>query len=492
MPAMDLEAPPALEHSPGSVTSPRRRWLHLYSRVLVSVDAAALGLAGVIALPLRFGESPAEARISGISYSAIAFALILGWLAVLGASRCYEPRFLGIGPEEYRRVGNASLRVTAVVALVAYAMKLQLARGFVAAFLVLGTVFVLAGRAAARAYLRRGRLNGRFQHRVLVVGAPAQAGELAAELSRDPTYGLAVVGACVSGGRGQVLDRGRPVPVVGSLTTVPAALTTVDADVVAVAAGPGLTGAALRRLSYELEGSNVELLVAPALTNVSGSRVHIRPVAGLPLLHLDEPELSGARKVAKNAFDLVVAGAALVLLSPLLVLLAGATRLGSPGPALFAQQRVGRNGQTFRLYKFRSMYVDAERRLADLQHLNEHDGVLFKMRHDPRVTPVGKLLRKYSLDEFPQLINVVRGEMSLVGPRPPLATEVARYEGYAHRRLLVRPGITGLWQVSGRSDLSWDDAVRLDLQYVENWSLALDIGILLRTVSAVLRGRGAY
>lgn len=489
MTAVDVHALP-VEQCQQPVT-PTRRWLHLYSRALVSVDAAALGLAGVIAL-LRFGDSPAEAQISGISYSLIAFALVLGWLAVLGLSRCYEPRFLGVGPEEYRRVANASVRVTAAVALVAYALKLQLARGFIAVFLVLGTALVLAGRAATRAYLRKGRLKGRFMHRVLVIGAPTQAGELAAELSRDPSTGFAVVGACVSGGRGPVLAGVRAVPVVGSLTTVTEVLTAVDADVVAVAAGPGLTGAALRRLSYELEGSNVELLVAPALTNVSGSRVHIRPVAGLPLLHLDEPELSGTRKAAKKVFDLTVAGTALVLLSPLFMFIAGLTRLSSPGPALFVQERVGRNGTTFRLYKFRSMYVDAERRLADLRHLNEHDGVLFKVRNDPRITRLGRFLRRYSLDELPQLINVMKGDMSLVGPRPPLPSEVARYEGHTHRRLLVRPGITGLWQVSGRSDLSWDDTVRLDLQYVENWSLALDISILLRTASAVLAGRGAY
>lgn len=491
MQVVDIDAPvgPPLE---APVRPTRRRWLHLYARSLVSVDAAALTLAGVIALPVRFGDDQDAAKLSGVSYSIIAFALILAWLAVLAVSRCYEPRFLGIGPDEYRRVANASMRVTAAVALVAYGFKLQLARGFVAVFLLLGTLLLLAGRAAVRVYLRRGRLHGRFMHRVLVVGAPAQAGELAGELARDPSTGLAVVGACVSGGQGEVLANGRPVPVVGSLTTVPAALMALDADVVAVAAGPGLTGAALRRLSYELEGSDVELLVAPALTNVSGTRVHIRPVAGLPLLHLEEPELSGARQATKTAFDLVVAGTALVLLSPVLLVLGLLTRLTSPGPALFSQERVGRHGRTFRVYKFRSMYADAEQRLAEIAHLNEHEGVLFKVRNDPRITPVGRFLRKYSLDELPQLINVMRGDMSLVGPRPPLASEVARYEGHAHRRLLVRPGITGLWQVSGRSDLSWDDTVRLDLQYVENWSLALDISILLRTASAVLAGRGAY
>jgi exopolysaccharide biosynthesis polyprenyl glycosylphosphotransferase len=230
-------------------------------------------------------------------------------------------------------------------------------------------------------------------------------------------------------------------------------------------------------------------LVAPAPTDIVSIRVHPSPVAGLPLL--DEPELNGARQAVKRLFDLLVAGGLVVILLPLVSGIAVLNRVTSPGPALFAQERLGRRGEPFRLYKFRSMFTDAEQRQADISHLNEHDGVLFKVRNDPRVTPLGRLLRKYSLDELPQLFNVLKGEMSLVGPRPPLATEVAQYQGHAHRRLLVRPGITGLWQVSGRSDLSWEDILRLDLQYIENWSLGLDVSIL-RTAGAVLAGRGAY
>ncbi|HWH30516.1 MAG TPA: sugar transferase, partial [Mycobacteriales bacterium] len=337
------------------------------------------------------------------------------------------------------------------------------------------------------------RRSGRFLHRVLVVGGTEQVQELAGELCRDPLAGFEVVGVCVPGGHGTVeLAGGRHVPVVGTLTTVPLALRELDVDTVAVTSGPALGSQALRRLSYELEGEDVDLMVAPALTNVTGSRVHIRPIAGLPLLHLDEPELSGARQAAKFAFDWSTALLLTLLALPLLVGIAVVVRASSAGPALFTQERVGQNGTPFQVYKFRSMYVDAEQRLADIEHLNEHDGVLFKVRNDPRITPVGRWLRKYSLDELPQLFNVLKGDMSLVGPRPPLASEVARYEGHAHRRLLVRPGITGLWQVSGRSDLSWDDTVRLDLQYVENWSLALDLSILFRTASAVLAGKGAY
>jgi exopolysaccharide biosynthesis polyprenyl glycosylphosphotransferase len=317
---------------------------------------------------------------------------------------------------------------------------------------------------------------------------------LAEQLACDPLSGLVVVGACVPrGGRGEItLKDGRTVPVLGSLTDVNTALIDVQADTVAVAASPGITADVLRGLSYELEGTGVDLLVAPALTNVTGTRVSIRPMAGLPLLHLEEPELSGVRKLVKTAFDVLVAFVLLVLLLPVLVAIGVAVRLTSPGPALFRQERVGRAGAPFTVLKFRSMYDDAERRLAELTHLNEHDGVLFKLRNDPRVTPLGKYLRKFSLDELPQLVNVLLCQMSLVGPRPPLPSEVARYEGHAHRRLLVKPGITGLWQVSGRSDLSWEETIRLDLQYVENWSLGLDISVLAKTTIAVFRSRGAY
>jgi exopolysaccharide biosynthesis polyprenyl glycosylphosphotransferase len=484
-PASAAEAPPGRVHRPAT-------WQRRYTRLLVVADLAALAVAALCAYVLRFGGAGVE--VGGISYALVAAGFVAGWMTVLGLSRCYEERFVGTGPEEFRRVGNASIRVTAGTALVAFAFQAPLSRVFVGVFLLLGTVLLLAGRATGRRYLHRARRQGRFTHRVLLVGAERQLVELAAELCRDPNAGLVVVGACVPGRSRSHLQMGdgRTVPVLGSISSVPQTLRDVGADTVAVAASPGITGEALRRLSYELEGSGVDLLVAPALTNITGTRVSIRPVAGLPLLHLDEPELSGARKVLKLAFDVGVAAGLVFVLAPLLLALAVLVRVNSQGPALFSQERVGLRGRPFQVYKFRSMHVDAEQRLAELSHLNEHDGVLFKVRNDPRITSAGRWLRKYSLDELPQLFNVLKGDMSLVGPRPPLASEVARYEGHAHRRLLVKPGITGLWQVSGRSDLSWDDTVRLDLQYVENWSLALDVSILLRTASAVFAGKGAY
>src|SRR6202042_1568455 len=234
------------------------------------------------------------------------------------------------------------------------------------------------------------------------------------------------------------------------------------------------------------------LCVAPALLDVAGPRTTIRPVAGLPLLHMDHPEFTGIRRVVKAAFDRTLAGTALLILAPLFLVIIGIIRLADSGPGLFRQVRVGRDSRVFTVYKFRTMVVDAEERKSHLAGLNESDGVLFKMRRDPRVTPVGAWLRRWSLDELPQLLNVLIGDMSMVGPRPALPQEAALYGDHVRRRLAVKPGMTGLWQVNGRSDLSWEETVRLDLRYVENWAFMLDLQILWKTTSAVLRGAGAY
>ena len=264
------------------------------------------------------------------------------------------------------------------------------------------------------------------------------------------------------------------------------------ADTVLVARGGYGTAQELRRIAWDLEGSSIDLVVVPSLTDVAGPRIHMRPVAGLPLLHVEQPQAGEAGGLSKRLFDLVLAGGALVLLSPLLLVVAALVRLHDGGPVFFRQARVGREGKAFGMLKFRSMVVDAEQRLDELRHHNDFDDVLFKMKKDPRVTPLGRFLRRWSIDELPQLVNVIRGEMNLVGPRPPLSSEVDRYADDVHRRLLVRPGLTGLWQVSGRSGLSWDESVRLDLYYVDNWSMTSDLVIIAKTVRAVLGKSGAY
>ncbi|MFN2537276.1 MAG: sugar transferase [Mycobacteriales bacterium] len=465
-------------------------WMQRYARRAMAYDALALVVSGLAAVFLRFGGNDPQLQ-NGFSYVALALGTTLVWLAAIAFSRCYETRFLAVGTEEYRRLCSASLRLFGIAAFVAYASRTSVARGFTLVFLPLGLLALLAGRRALRVQLVRARRRGRAFHRTIAVGSPEHVRDFLLRLPPDNEDGLRVVGACLTDQPGlhEALPAG--VPYLGTTSDVLGAVALLGADTVAVA--PGLDTEALRLLAYDLEGTGVHLTVAPALVDVVGNRISIRPLAGMPLLHVDEPEFGGARKLVKGVFDRCVALAALVVLSPVLLAVAAVVRCTSRGPALFTQTRVGQDGQLFSVFKFRTMVVDAEALLAELAALNEADsGMLFKIRADPRVTRVGRVLRKWSLDELPQLLNVVRGDMSLVGPRPPLPTEVERYEGHTHRRLLVKPGITGLWQVSGRSDLTWDESVRLDLQYVENWSLGLDMAVLARTALAVVRSAGAY
>jgi exopolysaccharide biosynthesis polyprenyl glycosylphosphotransferase len=327
-------------------------------------------------------------------------------------------------------------------------------------------------------------------HSVVAVGHELAVADLVTELGRDGYHGLNVVGACVV--QPGELDELAGVPVYGGLDDITAAVKAFGADTVAVTACPEMDGVRLRGLAWELEKTGTDLCVSPALLDVAGPRTTIRPTAGLTLLHVDHPQLSGFRLVLKGLFDRCAAGAALVMLAPLMTTLAAAVWLHDRGPALFTQVRVGKDGHAFRIYKFRTMVVDAEQRRAQLQTSNDSDGVLFKLRRDPRVTPVGARLRRWSIDELPQLFNVFLGHMSLVGPRPALPDEADKYAEHVRRRLVVKPGLTGLWQVSGRSDLSWEESVRLDLRYVENWSFALDLQIMWKTISVLVRGSGAY
>ena len=316
--------------------------------------------------------------------------------------------------------------------------------------------------------------------------------DLLDRLGEQRHHGLHIVGAClpVAGQRSSLLDVG--VPVVGGYGSVTHAVRLTGADTVAVLASGDLGPEQLRRLAWDLEPTGADLLVAPSLVEVAGPRLSIRPVSGLPLLHVEQPSFTGGRRFFKSVFDRLAASAALFLLSPLLLAVATAIRVDSPGPAIFTQERIGKDGRPFRLYKFRSMVVDAEEQRSHLLDHNDRDGLMFKMHADPRITRVGGWIRRYSIDELPQLVNVALGQMSLVGPRPPLPEEVEKYADHVRRRLLVPPGLTGLWQVSGRADLSWEESIRLDLRYVDNWSFAFDLQILWKTGRAVLGGSGAY
>ena len=473
------------------------RWLRRLGRRLLLLDALIVSSALGATLAIRFAPESRRFPFPGSftdielsSYLVLGPVLAVAWVAMLAVTRTYDGRVLGVGGDEYRRVARASVYFWGLVAIASYMAQFELSRFVLAVAFVLGTLSLLIGRWGARKVLHRARRRSTdWSHRVLAVGGRVEVDALVAELEREPYAGLKVVGACMP--PGEAAD-GASVPVVGSLTSVPEAVARLGIDTVAVTASRGMTSGVLKRLGWDLEGAGVDLVVAPALTDIAGPRVHVRPVSGLQLLYVEQPEFTGFTWAVKEAFDRALAVVALALLSPVLALIALAIRLTSAGPVIFRQVRVGRDGEVFTVFKFRTMVVDAERHIEALYDISEGNGVLFKLKDDPRVTRVGRMLRRLSLDELPQLWNVVVGTMSLVGPRPALPNEAERYGRSTARRLLVKPGITGLWQVSGRSDLSWEDSVRLDLYYVENWSFAGDIQILWKTVSAVVRGRGAY
>jgi exopolysaccharide biosynthesis polyprenyl glycosylphosphotransferase len=461
-------------------------WTNNYLRQASAADAICALAAGLLAFQLRFDY---QGHLRN-AYLLISLSLPVLWVTTMALAGGYDSRFIGVGSDEFRRVLNAGVSLTAGVAIVAYATKTDLARGYVVIALPCVTLFNLVARYTLRKRLHRLRGLGSCMRRVVVVGHSAIVEDLTTMLRREQYHGLSVVAACIAGPEGAQETAG--VPVIGGLGNVAEVVRRFDADMVAVLACPEMSGVRLRELAWELEKTGTDLCVAPALLDVAGPRTTIRPVAGLPLLHMDHPEFTGARRLTKAAFDRTVALGALLLTAPLFLVVTVIIRRSDGGPALFRQTRVGRGGRAFTVYKFRTMVLDAEERKAQLADSNEHNGVLFKIRNDPRVTTVGGWLRRYSVDELPQLINVLRGDMSLVGPRPALPQEAALYADHVRRRLVVKPGITGLWQVNGRSDLSWDESVRLDLRYVENWSFTLDLQILWKTCSAVMSGSGAY
>jgi exopolysaccharide biosynthesis polyprenyl glycosylphosphotransferase len=470
----------------GEGTAARRAWRASYVRRTVVGDGVAAGIAGLVGYLVRFG--PGEAASHGSMWLAV--LLPAAWLTAMLVARAYEERFLWVGPDEFRRVASAAVGLLAAVGTVSWAFRLDVARGLVVVALPLAAVLTLACRFGHRHWLHRERNRGHFQQTTLLVGHRSAVAALDEQIEREAYHGLRVVGCCLPTGVGR--DAFNGLPVLGGLDEVADVVRRYEVDTVAVLPCPELDGPALRRLGWALEDTEAELLLAPAVTEIVGSRVRIRPVSGLPLLHMERPELRGVRRLTKNLFDGVAAGAGLLVLAPALLVIAFLVKLTSRGPVLYRQERVGRDGRRFHMLKFRSMVVGADRMVDSLEAGSDGNGVLFKKKIDPRVTRVGRVLRRYSLDELPQLFNVLRGEMSLVGPRPPLQREVEQYGSDMHRRFLVKPGLTGLWQVSGRSDLSWDDSVRIDVRYVENWSLAFDFMILCKTAGAVLRGSGAY
>lgn len=464
--------------------------------LLVLLDLLILAAAILLAVAARraIPYLGAASDLEDIAATAVP-ALLVGWILTIWLRGGYPRRNDASDTSDYTRVLLGSLAFAAVVGVGCYVLQFPLSRAFYVILFGVGTPLLICGRIVLNRVVHLARVRGLMQERVLIAGVPRKVDDIAAVLERETWLGYQVAGALVpdrvEGGR-QGGRTGGGVEIVGSPEEVADLVAGGDIGAVIFAEGSFPSAVAFRRVAWAMESHDVEMIVVPALTDISSERLAIRPVAGLPLVHVEPPQSARATRMLKRVFDLAGASALLLLLSPVLLAAALAVRLHDRGPALFRQERVGLDGHTFECLKYRSMVVDADRVLAELQEQNEADGVLFKMADDPRVTRPGRFLRRYSLDELPQLFNVVRGEMSLVGPRPPLPSEVDQYAADARRRLRVRPGMTGLWQVSGRSDLSWEDSVRLDLYYVDNWSMLQDLAILARTFSAVFGGRGAY
>jgi exopolysaccharide biosynthesis polyprenyl glycosylphosphotransferase len=487
--ALDPSGPAApISYQPMRMAWPRRLQLGI-----LATDTIVIGSALALAQSLRYGLSSISPRNDQFDTGQVMLGMLIGvvWLLALSATRSREVRLISVGLTEYQRVINATLWTFGGLAIAAYLARGSIARGYLAVALPVGLALLLLTRFAWRRELIALRRVGRCTTGAIVAGPFSDVKRTVMQLESNRKTGYSPIAVSIT----ESDDSSDPVlaglPRISLEQLVDTAKRTRTRAVMIAGNLPG-GRERIRTLGWDLENCSAELILVSRLTDVAGPRMSLRPVEGLPMVHVDLPQYSGVSHALKRAVDVTVASGALLVLSPLLVGLAVAVRLTTPGPALFHQERVGLRGARFIMLKFRSMVVDAEARLDELVIRNEGNGLLFKLHDDPRVTPLGRFMRRYSLDELPQLLNVLRGDMSLVGPRPPLPREVDLYEARVGRRLLSKPGITGPWQVGGRSALSWEESVRLDLSYVENWSITGDLLILMRTVRAVIRKEGAY
>ena len=473
------------------------RWTRRYRTMLLAFDAAVIVSVVVAAHVARFGLAQPTVDAGGVAlpYTLISAVIVLAWLGSLAVYRSRDPRIVGDGMDEYKRVVTATVTLLGCFAMACLVFGIDISRGFFALAFPTGVLGLLTCRWLLRYWLRAQRIRGRYLSKVVVLGSPKDVKYVVNQVQRKPGSGYQVIGAAFNSRQGKpdyLAVNGELIPVIADRKSVVAAVREARADAVIVAGSMKGGASYVQELGWELEESATQLILTTGLTNVAGPRIHSRPVEGLPLMHVELPQYAGARHVLKRTLDITLSGLALIVLLPVFLVLAVLIKKDSPGPVIFRQERVGRGGQKFNMYKFRSMVQTAEDDLAGLLDRNEGAGVLFKIQNDPRVTDVGRWMRRYSLDELPQFWNVFLGTMSLVGPRPPLQGEVDRYENRVHRRLYIKPGITGMWQINGRSELNWRDGVRLDLYYVENWSLAGDLIILWRTVLQMVRPVGAY
>ncbi|WP_082969498.1 sugar transferase [Mycobacterium kyorinense] len=488
----------AVDQCPAATTGvAARHWQHRYATSLRITDSIIVFASVMLAQYIRFGESPDTSGYPGQLMTLFSLLFAALWMSSIAVFHTRSSRIIGAGIDEYRRIASASFWTFGIIAMATLLAKIDLARGYLAVALPVGTVGLLTSRNVWRRYISRQRARGKYQTMVVAIGDRPGVSHLARELMRNPRDGYVVVGAGIPGygpSRGKKLVvHGREIPILGDETHALAAIPRCGADTVAVTGTERFGARGIRQLMWRLEPMDVDLVVSPGVMDVAESRLALRPVAGFPLLHVEKPQYQGAKSFEKRIFDFCFSLAALAATLPLLLVATAAIKLTSRGPAFYRSERIGLDGKPFTMLKFRTMVHGADTQLDRLLPMNESvGGMLFKIRRDPRVTPVGRVLRRFSIDELPQFINVLKQDMSVVGPRPPLRREVENYDGEVRRRLLVKPGVTGLWQVSGRSDLSWEESVRLDLSYVDNWSMAGDLLIIARTLKAVFGRDGAY
>ena len=477
----------------GTAHKRRADWRSRYALRLWLSDLAALIIVAFGTQIAWFGLGNAQvsiredSRLSVVSYWFFSALLVIAWMWSLSLIDSRSDRAIGTGSTEYIRIISVSVRLFGIIAILAFLLRVDVARGYLLIAFPLGMLFLLLERWLWRQWLVVKRARGEFSARVVLVGSESSVAQISDALRRTPSAGYLVVGACVPLTAPGGTVRGTDIPIVGSVLSISDALASVHADTVAISSTDELPPSVVKRISWQLEAGRQHLVLAPSIIDVVGPRIQTRPVAGLPLIHVETPRYSKGQRLAKRGLDVLLATVGLIVLSPVMAAIAIGIRSKRSGSVLFRQVRVGLDGREFRLLKFRTMVENAEDLLPDLEPRRDAGNeVLFKMTADPRVTRLGRFLRRYSLDELPQLFNVLGGSMSLVGPRPSLPREVARYADHVHRRFMVKPGITGLWQISGRSTLSWEESVRLDLSYVENWTLIGDIVILFKTAKAAL------
>ncbi|MFD5213460.1 sugar transferase [Microbacterium sp. NPDC058345] len=468
-----------------------------YARRLAITDTLVVITAVFGAHLLRYGFNNEPLTIGDrifdfeIGYVVTSLLFVVGWLFSLQIFGTRDASVLDGGTAEYRRILDATMRVFGTLAILALLFQIQFGRFYLLIALPTGLALLVATRWAWRRWLRKQRTAGRFLQRAIVIGDRHKAEHIVDNITREPRSGIRIVGAVTThGSRDPILD---DVPVLGDFDDVLDIIDSHNVDAVILSTSDAITPKRTRQFGWALDQKRIGLIVAPALTDIAGPRIHTRPVAGLPLIHVEYPRFEGRQRIAKRAFDIIGSLGLIILFSPVMLAVALAVKGTSRGPVFYSQERIGLHGKPFKMFKFRSMVVGADDHLQSLlDQQGSSDKPLFKVNDDPRITPVGRFIRRYSLDELPQFFNALMGTMSLVGPRPQRAAEVALYDDDAHRRLFMKPGITGLWQVSGRSDLSWEDAIRLDLYYVENWSITSDVVVVARTAAAIVKPSGAH